>query len=79
MQTVVAPASQSPIWNATLTFSGVSGAELAGRSLQVTLWDLCPQSEPYFMGECTVRFHDNLNMKINFIFSIYPLISMKKL
>lgn len=24
------------------------------RCIEVTLWDLCPQSEPVFLGECTL-------------------------
>lgn len=54
VQTEVAPASPNPIWNANLSFPGVPGEELMERSIEVTLWDLCPQSDPVFMGECTV-------------------------
>lgn len=54
VQTEVAPASQNPIWNANLSFPGVPGDELMERALDVTLWDLVPQSEPTFMGECYV-------------------------
>lgn len=54
VQTEIAPASQNPIWNANLTFPGVPGDQLMDRSIDVTLWDLCPQSEPVFLGECTL-------------------------
>lgn len=33
---------------------GVAGDELTERTLDVTLWDLVPQSEPTFLGECVV-------------------------
>ncbi|KAF5277056.1 hypothetical protein FQA39_LY06294 [Lamprigera yunnana] len=54
VQTEVAPASQNPIWNANLSFPGVPGDELMERSLDITLWDLIPQTEPVFLGECSV-------------------------
>lgn len=54
VQTEVAPASQNPIWNANLSFPGVPGDELMERTLDVTLWDLIPQNEPSFLGECCV-------------------------
>ncbi|XP_031346559.1 regulating synaptic membrane exocytosis protein 1 isoform X2 [Photinus pyralis] len=54
VQTEVAPASQNPIWNANLSFPGVPGDELMERTLDVTLWDLIPQNEQTFLGECCV-------------------------
>lgn len=30
------------------------GDQLMDRSIEVTLWDLCPQSDPVFLGECTL-------------------------
>lgn len=54
LETAVAEPSQKPIWNATLLFSGVDGESLMKRSIEVTLWDLCPNVEPVFLGECTV-------------------------
>ncbi|XP_025836691.1 regulating synaptic membrane exocytosis protein 2 [Agrilus planipennis] len=54
VQTEVAPASQNPIWNANLSFPGVPGDELMERTLDVILWDLVPQNEPSFLGECSV-------------------------
>lgn len=58
-QTEVAPASQNPIWNATLSFTGIPGEELMDRSIEVTLYDLCPQVDPIFLGECTVSYIRN--------------------
>lgn len=53
-QTEVSAPSQSPIWNATLTFAGISGENLMDRYIEVVLWDLVPQCEPVFLGECNV-------------------------
>lgn len=54
MQTEIAPPSQNPIWNANLSFPGVPGEELMDKMLEVTLWDLIPNHEHAFLGECTV-------------------------
>ncbi|GJQ87408.1 hypothetical protein Trydic_g14552 [Trypoxylus dichotomus] len=54
LQTEVAPPSQNPIWNANLSFPGVPGEELMDKVLEVTLWDLIPNHEHSFLGECTV-------------------------
>nr|XP_012147152.1 PREDICTED: regulating synaptic membrane exocytosis protein 1 [Megachile rotundata] len=54
LKTVVAEPSQKPIWNATLLFSGVDGESLTERSIEVTLWDFCPDGDNVFLGECTV-------------------------
>ncbi|XP_025603106.2 regulating synaptic membrane exocytosis protein 1 isoform X2 [Athalia rosae] len=54
LKTDVAEPTQNPIWNATLNFSGVPGDELMDKSIEVTLWDYCPDRESVFMGECTV-------------------------
>lgn len=54
VQTEIAPASLNPIWNANLTFPGVPGDQLLDRVIEVTLWDLCPKCEPFFLGECTL-------------------------
>ena len=53
-QTEVSLPSTNPIWNATLTFTGVMPDKLTDRSIEVVLWDLIPHSEPAFLGECTV-------------------------
>ncbi|XP_046601844.1 regulating synaptic membrane exocytosis protein 1 isoform X1 [Neodiprion lecontei] len=55
LKTDVAEPTQNPIWNATLNFSGVPGDDLMDRSIEVTLWDYCPDRESVFMGECTVE------------------------
>ncbi|KAL3285262.1 hypothetical protein HHI36_019372 [Cryptolaemus montrouzieri] len=54
VQTEVATASQNPIWNANLSFPDVPGDELMERILEITLWDLIPNNEHAFLGECSV-------------------------
>ncbi|XP_055635620.1 regulating synaptic membrane exocytosis protein 2 isoform X2 [Toxorhynchites rutilus septentrionalis] len=54
MQTEVSSPSQNPIWNATITFRAVSSDTLFDRYIEVALYDLLPQSEPIFLGECKV-------------------------
>lgn len=54
-QTEVSPPSQNPIWNATLSFAGISGDNLMDRTLEIELWDLVPQTESIFLGECNVE------------------------
>ncbi|XP_015587944.1 protein piccolo isoform X2 [Cephus cinctus] len=55
LKTDVAEPTQNPIWNATLNFCGVAGDELMDRSIEVTLWDYCPDRDSVFLGECTVE------------------------
>lgn len=54
METDPASASCSPVWNATLGFGGLTADLLAGRALELTLWDACPGIDPVLIGECTV-------------------------
>jgi C2 domain len=53
-QTEVSVPNQNPIWNATLSFDIGNGQNLIDRSIEVALWDLVPQTESVFLGECTV-------------------------
>lgn len=53
-QTEVSAPNQNPIWNATITFDIGSGQNLIDRSIEVALWDLVPQTDSVFLGECTV-------------------------
>ncbi|XP_034941618.1 regulating synaptic membrane exocytosis protein 1 isoform X2 [Chelonus insularis] len=53
-QTDVAGPSQNPIWNANLTFPGISGDKLMDRTIEVTLWDCHPDGDNVFLGECAV-------------------------
>jgi C2 domain len=53
-QTEVSKPTQNPIWNATLTFGTVLAENLMDRHIEVVLWDLVPQCEPVFLGECNV-------------------------
>ncbi|XP_073947259.1 regulating synaptic membrane exocytosis protein fife isoform X3 [Choristoneura fumiferana] len=54
VETDPASASCSPVWNATLGFSGLNADLLAGRALELTLWDACPGIDPVLIGECTM-------------------------
>jgi hypothetical protein len=46
--------NQSPIWNSTLTFDIGNGEHLIDRNIEVNLWDLVPQNESIFLGECLI-------------------------
>ncbi|GBP15320.1 Protein piccolo [Eumeta japonica] len=54
VETDPASASCSPVWNATLGFGGLTADLLAGRALELTLWDACPGIDPVLIGECTM-------------------------
>ncbi|CAG4950423.1 unnamed protein product [Colias eurytheme] len=54
VETDPASASCSPVWNATLSFGGLTADLLAGRALELTLWDACPGIDPVLIGECTM-------------------------
>lgn len=54
METDPASASCNPVWNATLGFGGLTADLLAGRAIELTLWDACPGIDPLLIGECTV-------------------------
>lgn len=54
VQSEVSSPSVNPIWNATITFRGVPSDTLFDRYIDVALYDLLPQSEPVFLGECKV-------------------------
>lgn len=54
-QTEISAPSQNPIWNATLSFSEVKGEDLMDRYLEIELWDLIPQMDAMFLGECLVE------------------------
>lgn len=51
----MSPPSQNPIWNATLTFSNVNENNLMDRFCEIQLWDLVPQADSVFLGECNVE------------------------
>lgn len=53
VKTDVSEPTQNPMWNATLEFSNVPGEDLMERSIEVTLWDYCPDKEPIFLGSIT--------------------------
>lgn len=53
-KTEVSIPNQNPIWNATISFDIGSGENLIDRSIEVALWDLIPQTDSVFLGECTV-------------------------
>lgn len=53
-QTEVSVPNQNPIWNATISFDIVTGQNLIDRRIEIALWDLVPQTESVFLGECTV-------------------------
>ncbi|CAH0694212.1 unnamed protein product [Spodoptera exigua] len=55
VETDPASASCSPVWNATLSFGGLTADLLAGRALELTLWDACPGIDPVLIGECTME------------------------
>ncbi|XP_043252701.1 regulating synaptic membrane exocytosis protein 2 [Colletes gigas] len=61
LKTAIAEPSQKPIWNATLLFSGVDGESLLDSTIEVTLWDFCPDAESVFLGECTVDLEQALD------------------
>ncbi|CAG9087795.1 unnamed protein product [Plutella xylostella] len=44
-----------PVWNATLGFGGLTADLIAGRALELTLWDACPGIDPVLIGECTME------------------------
>uniref|UniRef100_A0A336MUV7 CSON005104 protein n=1 Tax=Culicoides sonorensis TaxID=179676 RepID=A0A336MUV7_CULSO len=54
IQTEVSPPTQSPIWNATLTFTGIMEDNLMDRFVEIQLWDFLPQMEHVFLGEANV-------------------------
>ncbi|VVC90894.1 unnamed protein product [Leptidea sinapis] len=43
-----------PLWNATLSFGGLTADLLVGRALELTLWDACPGIDPVLIAECTM-------------------------
>jgi hypothetical protein len=53
-QTEVCMPNQNPIWNATLMFDIGNGEHLIDRNIEVNLWDLIPQNESLFLGECII-------------------------
>lgn len=46
--------TKNPIWNATLSFDIGNGEHLIDRSIEVSLYDLIPQNESLFLGECLI-------------------------
>lgn len=54
VETDPASASCNPVWNATSGFGGLTADLLAGRAIELTLWDACPGIDPLLIGECTV-------------------------
>ena len=48
----MAEPTQNPIWNATFDFPNVPGEELMDKTIEVTLWDYCPDRDSVFLGEC---------------------------
>lgn len=55
VKTDVAEPTQNPMWNATLEFSNVPGEDLMERTIEVTLWDYCPDRDPIFLGKETCK------------------------
>lgn len=53
-QTEVCMPNQNPIWNSTLTFDIGNGDHLIDRNIEVNLYDLVPQNDSIFLGECTI-------------------------
>ncbi|XP_055604662.1 regulating synaptic membrane exocytosis protein 1 [Uranotaenia lowii] len=54
-QTEVSSPSLNPIWNATISFKNITNDSLLDQYIEVVLYDLLPQSEPVFLGECKVE------------------------
>lgn len=52
-QTEISAPALNPIWNATLSFA--VGEDLMDRYLEIELWDLIPQIDAMFLGECMVE------------------------
>ncbi|GLH07359.1 Uncharacterized protein GBIM_12832, partial [Gryllus bimaculatus] len=55
VKSTVAEPAQNPIWNATFDFPNVPGETLMEKTIEVTLWDHCPDRESVFLGECVVE------------------------
>ncbi|KOB76000.1 Fife, isoform B, partial [Operophtera brumata] len=55
VETDPASASCNPVWNATLGFGGLTADLLAGRAIELTLWDACPGIDPLLISECTME------------------------
>lgn len=53
VKTDVAEPTQNPMWNATLEFCNVPGEDLMERTIEVTLWDYCPDKDAIFLGNFT--------------------------
>ena len=53
-QTEVCMPNHSPIWNATLMFDIGNGSNLIDSNIEISLWDLIPQNDSLFLGECSV-------------------------
>jgi C2 domain len=63
-QSEVCMPNSSPIWNATLMFDIGNGEHLINRSIEITLWDLIPQNESIFLGECCIDLQVNIDINI---------------
>ncbi|KAG5682039.1 hypothetical protein PVAND_011430 [Polypedilum vanderplanki] len=59
-QTEVCMPNHCPIWNATLVFEISNGNTLIDSTIEISLWDLIPQNDPLFLGECSVDLKDAL-------------------
>ncbi|KAL7032510.1 hypothetical protein ACKWTF_007335 [Chironomus riparius] len=59
-QTEVCMPNHSPIWNATLMFDIGNGSNLIDSKIEISLWDLIPQNDSLFLGECSVDLKDAL-------------------
>jgi hypothetical protein len=53
-QTEVSIPNQNPIWNATMSFDIGNGANLDDRKIEIMIYDLVPQTESIFLGDCVV-------------------------
>lgn len=55
--------NHSPIWNATLMFDIGNGSNLIDSKIEISLWDLIPQNDSLFLGECSVDLKVHLKYK----------------
>lgn len=53
--------TKNPIWNATLSFDIGNGEHLIDRNIEVNLYDLIPQNESLYLGECVISLQVSSN------------------
>jgi hypothetical protein len=60
-QTEVCVPNQNPIWNATIMFDVTNILDnFMDCNIEVSLWDLVPQNESLFLGECKIDLQNAL-------------------